>query len=141
MNLPIQVTFRHMDPSPAVEERILEEAGKLDQYFDRITSCRVVVESPHHHHEHGRLYHIRIELGVPGKEIIVKHEPSLRSTLAQSETGTWEKHREVHPEHRDIYVAIRDAFLAARRQLDEYAHRLRGEVKRHSQPEAPEGAE
>lgn len=134
MNLPVQITFRDMESSPAVEARIREEADKLNQYFDRITSCRVVVESPHHHHEHGHLYHIRIELGVPGKEIVVKHEPSLRSTLAKSEAESWEKRREVHPEHRDIYVAIRDAFHTARRQVDEYAHRLRGEVKRHSQP-------
>jgi len=124
-----------MDPSPAAEARIREEAEKLDRYFDRITSCRVVVEAPHHHHQRGREFRISIDIGVPGSEIVVKHEPSLHATLAQSEAGEWEKHLETRPDHKDIYVSIRDAFAAARRQLEDYARRLRGDVKHHESTE------
>jgi hypothetical protein len=40
MILPFQTTFRNMDASAAVAERIQEEAAQLDKYFDRIASCR-----------------------------------------------------------------------------------------------------
>lgn len=47
MELPVQITYRNMDPSDAVTARIETEAAKLDKFFPRITSCRVVVEVPH----------------------------------------------------------------------------------------------
>jgi len=76
MNLPVQMTFRNMDASAAVAARVQEEADKLERYFDRITSCRVIVEAPLRHHRRGDPFHIRIELGVPGKELVVTHEPT-----------------------------------------------------------------
>ncbi|MEY4482831.1 MAG: hypothetical protein RL693_283 [Verrucomicrobiota bacterium] len=129
---PVQITFRHMDPSPAVEARIQEEVAELDQYFDGITSCRVVVESPHRHHERGWGFHVSIEIHVPGSTIMVNHEPSQNSVLAQSEDGKREKHLEVHPDHKDVYVCIRDAFKVAHRRVDEYARVLRSENRRHA---------
>ena len=41
--IPVQITFRHMEPSPAVETRILEEASDLDRYFDRITRPEQII--------------------------------------------------------------------------------------------------
>jgi ribosome-associated translation inhibitor RaiA len=70
--------------------------------------CQVFVESPHKHHHKGSLFNVRIRLTVPGSELVVKREP-----------------------HVDLYVAIRDACNAARRQLQEYVHRQRGDVKSH----------
>jgi ribosomal subunit interface protein len=101
MALPVQITFRNFDPSLALEEHIRERAAKLDHYAERITSCHVVLEAHHRHHHKGRLFHVRIDLVVPGGEIVVSREP-----------------HEAH-EHEDIYVAIRDAFDAAKRQLQE----------------------
>jgi ribosome-associated translation inhibitor RaiA len=121
MILPVQTTFRNMDASAAVAARVQEEAKKLDKYFDRITSCRVIVEAPHRHHRRGEPFHIRIELGVPGKELVVTHEP----TLEHEEQAEWHKHLEVAGPHKDVYVAIRDAFKAMRRQLQDYVRCLR----------------
>lgn len=132
MTIPVQITFRNMEPSPWVEERIREEAARLDRFFDRITSCRVMVEAPHRHHQRGQQFHIRIELGVPGKELIVKHEPSLHGAMTRGGEGEWKKHLEAHPEHKDAYLAIHDAFKDARRQLQNYSRKLRGDVKMHS---------
>src|SRR5688500_993525 len=103
MKVPLQITFRHMERSAAVEARIQDEAAALDGVFDRITSCRVVVEAPAPHQHHGQTFQIRIFLAVPGTEIVVDHEPSLHSSLVQSETRTVEKHLEPAPEHKDIY--------------------------------------
>lgn len=134
MELSAQITYRNMEPSDAVTARIKAEAAKLGEFFPRITSCRVVVEAPHRHHKWGELFHVRIDLGVPGNEIVVSHEPSPRAALRQDDEAAVRKHIEIHPEHKDVYVAIRDAFGSARRQLQDYVQRLRGDVKTHEPP-------
>lgn len=131
MILPLQITFRNTDVSEAVTSRIQDEANKLNKYFDRITSCRVMVEAPHRHHHRGDSFHIRIELGVTGKELVVMHEPNFHSTLKHEGHEHWCKHLEIESPHKDIYVAIRDSFKAMRRQLQDYVHCLRQEVKTH----------
>ena len=131
MKHPLQITFRYMEVSPAVEARVSDEVAALERYYERITSCRVVIEAPHKHHQRGRGFHISIDLRVPGREIVVNHEPSLHSTLARGEAAELEKHLETQPDHKDIFVSIRDAFAAARRQLEDYARVLRGDTKHH----------
>jgi cold shock CspA family protein/ribosome-associated translation inhibitor RaiA len=128
MELPLQITFRNMDSSPAVEARIREEVEKLSEFYDRIIGCHVMVEIPHQHRQRGKRFHIRIDLTVPGGEIVVKHEPSLRDSLQLTERR--KKELEIATPHKDIYVAIRDAFKAARRQLQDYARKQSGAVKR-----------
>jgi cold shock CspA family protein len=39
----------------------------------------------------------------------------------------------MHPGHADPYLAVREAFHAARRELEDYVRRLRGDVKHHEQ--------
>lgn len=114
MKLPLQINFRNMEGSEAMKTTIEERAGKLDQFCDQIMSCRVMVEAQHRHHQAGNLYHVRIDLTVPGKELVVSREPH------------------EHHSHTDAYVAIRDAFTAARRQLENYARQRRREVKTHA---------
>ncbi|ADE15335.1 ribosomal subunit interface protein [Nitrosococcus halophilus Nc 4] len=116
MQLPIQISFRHMEPSIAVEDRIREKAAKLEQFYDRIMGCRVVVEAPHRHRHQGKLYHVRIDLTVPGGELVVSREHHGKKA------------------HEDVYVALRDAFNAAQRQLESYSQRQRGNVKHHEPP-------
>lgn len=116
MNQPLRLAFRGMAPSPTVEARVREQAAELNQFYDRITSCHVVVETPHRHHRQGRLYAVRIALTVPGQTLVIGREPAQQHA------------------HEDVYVAIRDAFDAARRQLEDHASRERGETKRHQPP-------
>jgi ribosomal subunit interface protein len=111
----LQVTFRNIDASPAVEAAIRERARELDKFFDRIVSCRVVIEAPNRR-RHGDLFHVRVDLKVPGKEIVVKRDPA------------------EHHAHEDIYVAVRDCFDAVRRQLEDHVRRRRGDVKAHDVP-------
>jgi ribosome-associated translation inhibitor RaiA len=130
MKQTLQTTFRNVDRSEAVESRVREEAEKLHRYFDRIQSCRVMVEAPHRHHLRGEPFHIRIEVGVPGRELVVGHDPSQRSQSGGQERRR--KTQELTGAHRDVYIAIRDAFRAMRRQLQDYVHCLRHEVKTHA---------
>lgn len=109
MTMPLQITLRDMPASPAVEQRIREKADKLSRFYDRIMGCRVVVEMAQRHKHQGKLHCVRIDLTVPGAELVANH--------AQDE---------------DVYVAIRDAFQAIGRQLEDYARRQRGDVKAHA---------
>lgn len=117
MELPIQLTFRGMGPSEAVEARIRERAEELTRFYDRIMRCHVIVDAGHRHHHKGQLYHIRVNLAVPGGEIVVNRDPA------------------EHHAHEDVYVAIRDAFDAARRQLEDHVRRTRGQDKTHEAAE------
>lgn len=116
MQLPLQITFRNMERSDFVENNIREHAEQLDQFVENIMSCRVVIEAPHRHQNQGNLFHVSINITLPGHEINVS------------------KGRDKHQAHEDAYVAIHDAFDAARRQLQELQRKRRGNVKQHEQP-------
>ncbi len=114
MTAVVQITFRDIDPSPALETNIRERIARLERVFDRMTSCRVLVEAPHRQHTQGKLFHVRIDVTMPGCEIVVGRDPA-------------ERHA-----HENAHVAVRDAFDALRRRLDEHARRQRGAVKAHA---------
>src|SRR3990172_7457975 len=75
MEIPLKITFRNMPPSKAVEATIREKAAKLESFYDRIMSCRVMVEAPHRHHHKGKAYQVRIEITVPGGELVINRAP------------------------------------------------------------------
>lgn len=116
MQQPLQITFRNIPRSESIEAAIREKADKLDQFFDKIMSCRVIVESPHSHQHQGRLYLVSVDVTVPGTELVANRSP------------------DKHHAHEDAYVAIRDAFDAAKRQLQDYKRKLEGKVKAHETP-------
>ena len=130
----VQTTFRHMAASQAVTDRIHAEAQKLLRYFGRITHCHVVIAASHRHRQHGRQYAIRVEIGVPGERLVVDREPALH---VRTEGRPRTKQVDVQAPHKDVYVVIREVFDAARRQLEDYARRHRGDVKFHQSEAAP----
>src|SRR3970282_2111354 len=75
MEIPLKITFRDIPPSIAVEANIREKAAKLESFYDRIMSCRVIVEAPHRHHHKGKAYQVRIDITVPGGELVIKRAP------------------------------------------------------------------
>jgi ribosomal subunit interface protein len=107
---PAQIVLRDVEHSPALDEHIQARIAELDEFYDHILTCRVVVSSPHHHRHSGRIWHVLIDLGVPGREIVVN------------------QHSERDSAHADVYVTLRDAFTAAQRQLQDHAKR-RSEVR------------
>jgi cold shock CspA family protein len=126
-----------MAPSPAIEENIREKAAKLDELHDGIMGCRVAVEAPHRHHHKGKAYLVRIDLTVPGGELVVNREP--KRLVAKKTNSADEPEKDFaelhepskHAAREDLYVAIRDAFSAAGRKLQDHARRRRGMVKVH----------
>jgi ribosome-associated translation inhibitor RaiA len=116
MTVPLQITFRDLPSSAAVEAQIRERAEHLERVCNRLTACRVIIEGRHRPQRAGRVAHLCIELTLPGKIITI---------------GRGAADFEVH---EDIFVEVRAAFDAARRRLDRHARRRRGEVKSHTQP-------
>jgi cold shock CspA family protein/ribosome-associated translation inhibitor RaiA len=113
MQIPVDITFKELGKSDAVEARIRDWVSKLERVFDRIVRCEVMIETPHRHQRSGRQFHVRVRLTVPGGEIVASHDPGPDEA------------------HEDPYVAIRDAFTAAKRQLEDYARKSlkRGDVR------------
>jgi len=131
MQLPLQVTFRNMEASGAVQGWIEEEAARLESLYRPIMRCHVAIEVPHRHHKKGVQYHVRIDLTVPGGEIVVKHQPSARGRALHSGKRAVTKVLEVGVPHKNLRQAIDDAFKVAARRLQDYARRQTGRVKAH----------
>jgi ribosomal subunit interface protein len=114
MMIPLELTFRNMGHSDAIEAAVRERAAKLERYYPRIISCRVIVEELHRRENApGISYHVRVDVRVPGGEFVGDKEPPPQRF------------------HEDVYVALRDAFDGVRRELEDHARRQRGEVKTH----------
>lgn len=130
--MPIQITFRGLAHSDALKGQIRERVAWLEQFYTDIVGCRVFVEVPHRHRHSGRHFHVCIEVTVPGGDpIVVSHEPSLHGPSKDFERTEHHKESEIESVHRYARVAIHDAFDVARRLLQDFARKQRGDVKIH----------
>jgi len=111
---PIQITWRGMEPSAALEDRVQALARRLEKFGSQMIHCHVTIELPHKRGHQGHIYEVHIQVTIPGTQLIVQHE-----------------HRELQS-HEDPYVAVRDAFRAVRRQLQNYERKRRHDVKDHT---------
>src|SRR2546423_10519600 len=111
MQLPLQVTFEGFSHSDAVEAAVRKKAEKLERFSHNIVSCRVAVALPEKHKHQGMLYSVRIDLTIPGRELVSSRK-----------------------QHEDVYVALRDAFDSMGRMLEETVRKRRREVKAHPLP-------
>ena len=102
----VQITFRGIKSSAALEADIRERAAKLDHFHGHVMSCRVVLEQAARHKRQGKEFVLRLDIKVAGAEIAVNREHS-----------------------EDPFIAVKDAFDAAYRQLEDQARRQRGDVK------------
>jgi ribosomal subunit interface protein len=114
MHVPLDIQFRNMSASEAVEAAVRRRVAKLEHLAGQLISCRVTIEAPHRHHRQGNLFSVSVDLHQSGRETLANRTP-------QSSR-----------EHEDVYVALRDAFNAAKRQVVKHLRTQRGDVKRHS---------
>lgn len=112
-----QITYRGMPHSPAMDSRILELTEKLEGINPKITHCHVVVNEIDRNKRNGNQFEVRIDLHVPGREIVATHQ-----------------------HHEDAYAAISAAFDVVFRQLEDDIRIRRGEVKRHVAERGDESA-
>jgi ribosome-associated translation inhibitor RaiA len=116
MPLTLQIVFRNMDASVSAEALVRQRAAELEHFSDRLGACRVVLDCVHRRQQQGRLYQVHIDLAAPGGQIMVTHD-----------AGT-------NHANDDVNVAIRHAFDAARRQLQDQAHKRDAATKKHEAP-------
>lgn len=117
IQIPLELTFRGLEPDPQLEDQIRRKSDHLEKFCDHITSCRVAIEKPHEYARSGNPFRVRIDLTVPpGHELVVRKEPG------------------DHELHDNLETVVNSAFQAAERQLKELNQRQRGEVKSHPQP-------
>jgi putative sigma-54 modulation protein len=102
MLAPLEISFKGLESSRAVENKIAERASRLEKHFDRITSVRVVVAAPNKLAHKGQHYQVKLEIGVPGQGTVV---------ISEDPAGN-------NPQS-DLLIAIRDAFETAERKLDQ----------------------
>jgi cold shock CspA family protein len=124
------ITFRGIARSELLETEILARIARLETFYRPITGCRVLIELTQRHHETGNRVHVRLDLTVPGEEIVVTHEASLHAAAAATEQSRETKRDELNGERKHAVVAIRRAFAIAARRLQDFARRQRGDVKR-----------
>lgn len=113
MQTPPSIAFHGFEPTESIRELVDQQISRLEHHFPHLTTVRVVVDAPHQHHQQGAPYDVRIEVGVPGHEIAVNHQPGSRERKESVDT------------------AIRDAFKAAIRRLEKDTAHRRGDVKHH----------
>ena len=112
MTPTVQITFRDMKTSAAVTEHVERRAAKLETFFDRLQKLHVVVEEPHRHARHGQKFHVRVDMSVPGRDLLVASK-------------TPEDAKE------NAHVAIDDAFDDAERILEAHARSTTFQTKTH----------
>lgn len=118
MQLPVQVTFRDVPKSEAVDHLVHELAHKLERVCDHIDSCRVAIERPHKNTNNGGELRVRVDLTVPpGHEVVVTREG-----------GDGQQ-------HEDVQAVLREAFHVAQRRLQKLNEQQRDHVKRHPKQE------
>ena len=117
MTLPLQITFRNLPVSEALSEHVRAKAMKLDTFYARIMGCRVAVEAPYQHHHHqGSHFRVRIDLTVPGAELVVGN---------------------LHTRcHGDARSAVDDAFHDAERVLKDHVRQQRASTIGSGRPAA-----
>jgi len=112
MTVPLEIHFHGLDKSEAIETRVREKFNKLQKHFDRINSCRVVLEAPHRNPAKAKVFKVKIEIAVRGgSPVIVNHE------------------REGAHAHDELPLVIRDAFDAAIRKVDALAEQAATRVR------------
>ncbi len=117
MQKALQLRWRNVTPSEAVEAHVREEVDRLQKFHGRITGCDVTLESPSRHHRNGaQKFRVRIELSIPGGKLVVARDRARNQAQA------------------DLYLAVRHAFREAKRQLQDHVRRFDARISGHAEP-------
>jgi cold shock CspA family protein/ribosome-associated translation inhibitor RaiA len=136
MSVPVDITFRGLDPSASVRSFIEDQAAKLERYCADMLRCHVILEGPKHR-QSGNPYHVTLYLTLPGEDVVVSHHPQTESSQRQTGVEERTKSGEVRMQAKDPNIAVSEAFKRARRRLEDHVRLRRGKVKFHE--EAPHG--
>lgn len=115
MRVPLDIAYTNLAPSETIETNVQARVEKLQKLFDRLLSCRVVVNASQRHRP-SHMFGIRVEMAVPGEYLVVERQPGLSKETRET----------------DFHAVLNAAFAAAERRLKAYKARLRGPVHRET---------
>jgi len=101
MKPAVDVVYRDLDSSAALNDIITKKLEKLNRYTDQIVHSRVVLDIPHNHKHKGKQFRASIELDIKGHPVAITQDDE------------------------SIHVAVRDAFSSAERKVKQLADRQR----------------
>lgn len=101
MKSAVDVVYRDLESSDALNEVISKKVEKLNRYTDQIIHSRVVLDVPHNHKHKGKQFRASIEIDLKGRPFAVVQD------------------------NESIHVAVRDAFSSAERKIKEMSARQR----------------
>lgn len=100
MKVGLEVTYRDVEKTAAIDSLIQEKIAKLERLCDYINSCHIAIEKAHDRPKSGSPYRVRIDLTLPpSHELVADSNPS--------DTN----------QHVELDTVIRDAFSKMERQL------------------------
>lgn len=121
-----QVTFRGIRHSESLESDVVRRFERLATFAPGILGGRVLVEMAGRHHRSGNRVHVRVEVDLPGEDVVVDRDATPRATIRGSGRTVMSKSDEPDPDQRFAKVAIRKAFEATRRRIQDQVRRRRG---------------
>lgn len=134
VSFPMQIAYRNVEVSPAVDAWIRSQTEKLGTFHERIIRCRVAVELAHQHLRHGNRYQVRVLLSVPGGQLTAQSLSTPIDPEKFLEAGEKLKKHEIGVPQRELRRSVAEALRSAGRRLQDHARRRRREVKRHYTP-------
>lgn len=99
MPIPLQITYRGFTSTDAIETYVRTRVAKLETLSKRILRCHVTLDTPHRHKRHGFHHRVRIDVSLPGDELVVARDPASRR------------------ENEDLYASVDAAFDDVRRMI------------------------
>lgn len=114
LQVPLEIAFHNIPSIPWAEQEIRARVAKLEKMHERLVACRVRVDQRADNSNHTIPPVVRIELGVPGKDLVVSHEPEHLQNKFQSP---------------DLRTAIAEAFRIAELQLAQHKDALTDRVR------------
>ncbi|HZP98489.1 MAG TPA: HPF/RaiA family ribosome-associated protein [Reyranella sp.] len=108
MQTPLQINFQGGTSSDALSGLIREHVDSIEKVHGRMTSCQVMVQVP----DRGGPFSVHVHIALPGGgDLNVDHTPGADERF------------------HDPQFAVNDAFRRAKRQVQDYVRKRRGEVK------------
>ncbi len=123
MTTPVDITFRNLEPAPAVADEIRSRVTWLEHYHPDIQGCRVVLEVPHRHQRHGREICVAVDVTLPEDLLAIEYYHAAGAGLQTARR----RRMPGGGEHRDEMEAIRETFRVVRRRVEDAARRRRGD--------------
>ena len=107
MKPAVDVIYRDLDSSAALNAVINKKIDKLNRFNDQILHSRVVLDIPHNHKHKGKQFRASIELDLRGGAVAVTQDDE------------------------SIHIAVRDAFLTAERKIKQLTAKQRDVRQAH----------